>query len=70
MTPQEKAKELFDKYDDILPQFESSYDDVKQCALIAVDLHLNELSKMKLIFSDREIHYNYWQQVKTEIQKI
>lgn len=42
----------------------------KQCALIAVELHLEELSKMKLIFSDRELHYKYWVEVQQEIEKL
>jgi hypothetical protein len=72
MTPKQKAKELFKKYSKgkdshgwSLCEFDSC---AKQCALIAVDLHLEELSKMKLIFSDREIHYKFWKDVKSEIQ--
>lgn len=42
----------------------------KQCVLIAVELHLEELSKMKLIFSDREIHYKYWEEVRNEIKRL
>jgi hypothetical protein len=65
MTPKEKAKELFDKM-----YFETTTKyDAKQCALIAVDLHLQELSKMKLIYSYKEI-IEYWQEVKQEIQKL
>jgi hypothetical protein len=67
MTPQEKAKELIDKF----YYFTASFGDeqAKQCALISVELHLEELSKMKLIFSDRELHYKFWQQVKEELTK-
>jgi hypothetical protein len=72
MTPKEKAEELIQKmidtyYDTSDFVYDSS---AKQCALIAVDLHLEELSKMKLIFSDREIHYKYWIEVKQEIEKL
>lgn len=68
MTPQEKAKELFTKmlYTDLLMDEINS----KQCALIAVELHLKELSKMKLIFSDRQLHEVYWINVKQEIEKL
>lgn len=59
MTPEEKARELVNK------TFLH-----KVPALIAIDLHLEELSKMKLIFSDREVHYKYWKQVKNEIEKL
>jgi hypothetical protein len=78
MTPKEKAKELADKYFPIVgdidrmkcnsPRIYMGF--VVQCALIAVDLHLEELSKMKLIFSDREIHCKYWQEVKNEINQL
>lgn len=68
MNPKEKAKELYDKMyslndDDFISDYIS-----KATALIAVELHLEELSKMKLIFSDRELHYKYWQEVKQEIE--
>jgi hypothetical protein len=78
MTPKEKAIELADKYFPIVgdidrmkcnsPRIYMGF--VAQCALIAVDLHLEELSKMKLIFSDREIHCKYWQEVKNEINQL
>ncbi|MEY2869459.1 MAG: hypothetical protein RIR01_1950 [Bacteroidota bacterium] len=78
MTPKEKAIELADKYFPIVgdidrmkcnsPRIYMGF--VVQCALIAVDLHLEELSKMKLIFSDREIHCKYWQEVKNEINQL
>ena len=76
MTPKEKAEELFTNYLILFPEFyndkEYGYngDKAKKCALIAVELHLEELSKMKLIFSDRELHYKYWQEVKQEIEKL
>ena len=76
MTPKEKAEELFTNYLILFPEFyndkEYGYngDKAKQCALIAVELHLEELSKMKLIFSDRELHYKYWKEVKQEIEKL
>ena len=76
MTPKEKAKELINKFiphtrvfNEVLG-WEDYIDSAKQCALIAVGLHLEELSKMKLIFSDRELHYKYWQEVKQEIEKL
>jgi hypothetical protein len=78
MTPKEKAIELADKYFPIVgdidrmkcnsPRIYMGF--VVQCDLIAVDLHLEELSKMKLIFSDREIHCKYWQEVKNEINQL
>ena len=77
MTPKEKAQELVDNFSAYVeketingysPQTE--LENAKECALIAVNLHLTELGKMKLIFSDRELHYKYWQEVKQEIEKL
>ena len=73
MTPKEKAEELVLKYLRLQEEGSSNWFHkilAKQCALIAVELHLEELSKMKLIFSDRELHYKYWQEVKQEIEKL
>lgn len=79
MKPKEKAEELVNKFlsfvdwNDLLDDFTNrdwAIRNAKQCALIAVDLHLEELSKMKLIFSDRELHYKHWQEVKKEIEKL
>ena len=70
MTAKEKAKELYDKYCNM----ESWCDDAKECALIAVD----EISKVVDDIwmdsfttgeSDNKF-YNYWQEVKTEIEKL
>ena len=74
MTPEEKCQELCNKFS--WEKTENGYkmfqtlDETKRCALIAVDLHLEELSKMKLIFSDRELHYKSWQEVKQEIENL
>jgi hypothetical protein len=68
MTPKEKAKELVGKFYVNIPLRDCDNKRPHKLALIAVDLHLEELSKMKLIFSYREIHYKYWQQVKQEIE--
>jgi hypothetical protein len=42
----------------------------KQCALIAVDEIVSTLEPMQLIFSDRELILKFWQDVKTEIEKL
>jgi hypothetical protein len=70
MTPKEKAEELTLRYYKLGEHLYMPISFAKQCALIAADLHLEELSKMKLIFSDRELHYKYWQEVKQEIEKL
>lgn len=78
MTPKEKSKDLINSFYYSLPNNGSEtglnstterYKEAIQCASICVDLHIEELSKMKLIFSDREIHYKYWIQVKNELNK-
>jgi len=56
MTPKEKAKELVDKFYEILPYWVNEQD-AKQCALIAVDEILKDT-----------INIYYWQEVKTEIE--
>jgi len=68
MTPKEKAIDLIYKYD-----FTScmSEEQVKQCALICVDEILNQYNNCKF---DYKILYEqeseYWQEVKTEINKL
>jgi hypothetical protein len=60
MTPKEKAKDLFDKYDD----YPLTYEWKKQCALIAVD----EIFKSHTYGLSTELK-KYWQEVKQEIEK-
>lgn len=78
MTPEEKARELVDKYMDITPADYSFNDTVeqtnqkaiadlklcKQCALIAVDEILNQYWMHNLEMRD------WWQSVKSEIEKL
>lgn len=65
MTPQEKAEELVEKFDELLT-YKESKTKVKQCALIAVDEIIELLPEiafgMKII--------GYYQQVKQEIEKL
>lgn len=68
IPPDEKAMELMIEYYNLIPMNTVSI--AKKFAIKAVDLHLEELSKMKLIFSDREIHYKYWKKVKQYIIEI
>jgi len=57
MTPKEKAKELYDKY-----EFVSKHE-VIECAIIAVDEILDSCIK--------DIsHLHYWVAVKSEIEKL
>lgn len=63
MTPKEKAKELFNRYQNEVGMYRF---DAMQCALIAVD----EIIK---IFEDTNgSHYRleYWEEVKLELKKL
>jgi predicted DNA-binding ArsR family transcriptional regulator len=62
MTPKEKAQELMLKYYALIPMNTVSF--AKQCALIAV----NEILKCAFYATD-EI-YNYYLEVKQEIEKL
>lgn len=73
MTPQEKAKELRDKFQDRL--FDKRdvtiyQEDAVECALIAVDEIINELVEL----SNGEFTFihkvEYWQAVKQELAEI
>ena len=64
--PKEKAKELVDKFMNHSWNGEDNLwtENAKQCALIAVDEILNAVTTI----ADKK--YDYWQQVKTEIQNL
>ena len=72
MTPIEKANELYSKYDDLLNKdfgnpivFDNQ---LKQCALIAVDEIIEELLSGIDFWMERRI--KYWQEVKQEIENL
>jgi hypothetical protein len=65
MTPQEKANELVDRFDETLTYLESKQK-AKQCALIAVDEILKDREE---IDGMRIINDPYWMEVKQEIEK-
>lgn len=82
MTPTEKAKELFSKFNAEIP-IEASFSDsaeyaiekmkrdhlaTKQCALICVDKMIIELEDIEDGY--RMDRVDYWQEVKQEIQKL
>ena len=65
MTPQEKAVELYSKYEQLGRDFTrgvSMHEFAKQCALICCDQVLSDMG------ADRG--YSYWMEVKAEIQKL
>jgi hypothetical protein len=73
MTPKEKAQELVNKYSMNTPMG-FHIDDAKECALIAVGEILQNLNKISkdLLSCDYQpySHLIYWQEVKTEIEKL
>lgn len=74
MTPKEKAEELYYKfYNRIEHTLSEEYsphekDIVKQSALIAVDEILNTFEDID--DGQTVIPYDYWQQIKQEIEKL
>jgi len=70
MTPKEKAKELFDKFELSCAGILCFDDDwealAKLCALIAVDLLMEEAYRQH----DYEGFIAYWKEVKQEIEKL
>lgn len=72
MTPQEKAKELMDKYINLVPKEFNGMDInlAKQCALIVVDEIISEYSVLVIETAFCGKQYLYWKQVKQEIKKL
>lgn len=81
MTPQEKAKELYNKmYATQGPEYGITQDEAKQCALIAVDeiiksyphAYDTEITDNNSVYIITNIRSNiaYWQEVKQEIEKL
>ncbi len=68
MTPKEKADELFNKYLNLIEGL-LKYARAKQCALIAVD---EIIASNPIAFDEQDncIAKQWWQEVKTEIEKI
>jgi hypothetical protein len=72
MTPREKADELYSKYDDLLNKdfmnpivFDNQ---LKQCALIAVDEVLNILNRIE--HADQWETFWFYNEVKREIDRL
>ena len=70
MTAEEKAHELFDKYNELLSFhiFNGNFDVSKQCALIAVDEIINSVVIIDLTVAENQ--FNYWEEVKQELLKL
>ena len=81
MTPQEKAKQLVDDYYNILPLDKyvitkdyflsweyNAWKEAKKCAIRAVDEIMKECWDHREI--DLQAGYDYWNEVKHEIEKL
>ena len=69
MIPEEKAKELVDRFHNKLRLINKtdSYGKSKQCAIICVDEIINALDEQKT-YTGHKIHLTrYYEEVKTEI---
>jgi hypothetical protein len=64
MTPKEKSTELVDKIL-LIQAHQVNFGKAKECALIAVDEILNLIEGF-----DLELTYNYYKEVKNEINKL
>ena len=65
MTPKEKAKELIDKFTFQCKECDYNWN-AKQCALIAVNEVISVIENGNPI----ETQWNYWQNLKEEIEKL
>jgi hypothetical protein len=72
MTPKEKAEDIVRKYSTYVVMWSGGIEverqNVKQCVLISVDEMLKELESID--DGQTVIPYNYWQEVKQEIEKL
>ena len=71
MTPKEKAAELIVNYQ--LQCKSLDYQQAKECAVIAVDLLFKNnigYDRDGVIYDEIIIDNEYWQEVKTEIEKL
>ncbi len=73
MKPKEKAQEIFDKMyqvDDIMGNYPMCFDTAKKCALIAVDVILNDCGAKDWTGDEACEGKNYWQEVKSAMSDV
>lgn len=80
MIATEKAKELVFKYRQLADwnnefgsaEEKTNIEKAKQCSLIAVNAIINNQMSLRLFYDKIELvdNVNYWQEIKTEIEKI
>jgi hypothetical protein len=81
MTPKEKAEELYTRYDSLFKAPFKKHQQLKQCALIAVDEiiqsrqddgHFDDTlsSTGSEYYTPHPMYLTYWEQVKQEIENL
>jgi len=68
MEAKEKAKQLLNKMHKNL--YSDGIYDAKQCALICVDELINSTQPKSSMFRYNEYCFEYWEEVKQEIEKL
>ena len=68
MTPQQKAKDLFNKYYLLIDI--KNYENTKNCALIAVDELLEATKRYDYTLGPNPSYNEYWLKVKYQIEKL
>jgi hypothetical protein len=72
MKPKEKAEELVEKFYSRATSYsldrKNQNENAKQCALIAVDEIMKQCYDYRDI--DLQASYDYWEEVKSEIEKL
>jgi len=66
LTPQEKAKEIFEKFIDLADYKIGDYETEKEMSIYLVDEILNITISLNDFIDD----FKYWQQVKEELLKM
>ena len=68
MTPQQKAKELFNKYYLLIDI--KNYENTKNCALIAVDELLEATKRYDYTLGPNPSYNQYWLKVKYQLEQL
>lgn len=72
MTPQEKAKHLYDLYEDEMIDADAYFieSSARKCALIAVDEILTAITFNMYDEDAYNKEHNYWKEVKQELENL
>jgi hypothetical protein len=70
MTPKEKAKELYYKYEFVYIQNYTSKHEVKECCLLACDEIIEELKEFDNMDGYSQSRVDYFEDVKNEIKRL